>query len=328
MINQFVKKALLPLIGVCGLVGLMPAAIAQSYPDRPITLIVPFPPGGATDTIGRLFATKMGERLGKNIVVENKPGAGTIIGAGIAAKAPADGYTVFVSTGTTFTLNPAIQSKLPYDPIKSFEPIGMVAKAGLVLLASNHIPVANVQQFVDFAKAGPGKYTYGSSGTGSTAHFAGEMISGATHTDVKHIPYKGSGPSMTDLIGGHIDFAVDTISAAVPQLKSGKIKAIAVTTAKRSSLMPDVPTFAESGYADANIDAWLAIFTPNGLPPQVKSVLQKTLADVMADPDTSKKLIAAGFEPVYASPAEVTRLINSELPKMRALAHKANITPQ
>lgn len=326
--NQFVKKALLPLIGVCGLVAAMPAAMAQAYPDRPITLVVPFPPGGATDTIGRLFATKMGERLGKTIVVENKPGAGTIIGAGIVAKAPADGYTVFVSTGTTFTLNPAIQARLPYDPLKSFEPIGMVAKAGLVLLASNHIPAANVQQFVSFAKAGPGKHTYGSSGTGSTAHFAGEMILGATGTDLKHIPYKGSGPSMTDLIGGHIDFAVDTISAAVPQLKSGKIKAIAVTTSKRSALMPDVPTFAESGYAEANIDAWMGIFAPNGLPPQVKTILQKTLADVMADPDTGKKLIASGFEPAYAPPAEVTKLINDELPKMRTLAQKANITPQ
>jgi tripartite-type tricarboxylate transporter receptor subunit TctC len=313
---------------LASLVSPVSSAFAQGYPERPITVVVPFPPGGATDSIGRLFAAKLGEKLHQSVIVENKPGAGTIVGAGYVAKAAPDGYTLFVSTGTTFTLNPAIQSRLPYDPVKNFEPIGMMAKAGLAVLAGRKEPVENMRDLVALAKAAPGKYAYGSSGTGTTAHFAAELIWEKADVKMMHVPYKGSGPSMVDLIGGQIPYAIDTISAAIPQIKSGKIKAIAVTTPKRSAMLPDVPTMAEAGYPGAEMEAWMAVFAPRGLPPDIKGKLEKAMADLMADPDTGEKLMKAGFEPAYASAAQVSNLIRDELPKMRSIARRANISAE
>lgn len=302
------------------------AALAQDYPSKPIQLVIPFPPGGATDVIGRLIGKQLGDRLGQSVVIDNRPGAGTIVGAGFVAKSAADGYTLLVSSGTTFTVNPAIHAKLPYDPVKSFEPIGMTGRTGLILLANRDNPIASLKDLVAAAKAAPGKYSYGSFGTGTTAHFAGEMLLNTTGIKMLHVPYKGSSPAMTDLIGGQIPFSVDTVAAAVPQVKAGKVKAIAVTTAKRSTLLPDVPTVAEAGYPGMDADTWLAVVAPRGLPPEVKAKLEKALKDTMADPDMRNKLLANGFEPAYATGADVSKLIASELPKMRAVAQRANIT--
>jgi tripartite-type tricarboxylate transporter receptor subunit TctC len=300
-------------------------ALAQAYPAKPIQLVIPFPAGGATDVIGRLLGKKLSERLGQPVVIDNRAGAGTIVGAGYVANAAPDGYTLLVSSGTTFTVNPAINQKLPYDSLKSFEPIGLTGRTGLILLANRNVPVDNLQQFVAAVKATPDKFSYGSFGNGTTAHFAGEMILHATGTKILHVPYKGSAPAMTDLIGGQIPFTVDTVSAAIPQLKSGKVKAIAVTTAKRSSLLPNVPTVAESGFPGVEMDTWLALVAPRGLPPDVKARLEKALAEVMADRETRDKLIEHGFEPSYGTAADVTALITAELPRMRAIAQRANI---
>mgnify|MGYP002041106312 FL=1 len=303
-----------------------PALAADAFPSRPITVVIPFPPGGATDVLGRVIGQKLGDTLGQTVVVENRAGAGTIIGASYVAKAAPDGYTVLVSSGTTFTVNPAIRNNLPYDPVKSFDPIGIAGRTGLILLANKDVPVQTVKQFVDYVKASPDKYAYGSFGSGTTAQFAGEIVLSATGLKMTHVPYKGSAPAMTDLMGGQIPFTVDTVSAAIPQLKSGKIKAIAVTTAKRSALLPDVPTMAENGYPDINMDTWLVLAAPKGLPADVKAKLEKALATVMADADTRSKLTAQGFEPAYANAAAASDLINKELPVMRALAQRANIT--
>ncbi|MDF3882236.1 tripartite tricarboxylate transporter substrate binding protein [Cupriavidus basilensis] len=288
-------------------------------------MVIPFPPGGATDVIGRLLAKKLGDRLGQTVVIDNRPGAGTIVGAGLVAKAAPDGYTLLVSSGTTFTVNPAIHPKLPYDPLKSFEPIGLTGRTGLILLANRDVPVNNLKQLAAAVKAAPGKYSYGSFGTGTTAQFAGEMLLNDLGIKMLHVPYRGSSPAMTDLIGGQIPFSVDTVSAAVPQIRAGKVKAIAVTTAKRSSLLPDVPTVAESGYPATDMDTWLAVVAPRGLPPEVRTRLEKALAETMADPDTRKKLLDNGFEPSYGTAADVTALITRELPRMRAIAQRANI---
>jgi tripartite-type tricarboxylate transporter receptor subunit TctC len=323
---------------VCGLVAagivtagtsLPTAAAAQSaYPTRPISLVIPFPPGGATDVLGRVIGHKMAMELGQPVVVENRSGAGTIIGAGYVAKAKPDGYTLLVSSGTTFTVNPAIRSNLPYDPIKDFEPIGISGRTGLILLANSAVPVNTVKQFVDYVKAAPDKHAYGSYGSGTTAHFAGESILSAAGLKMTHVPYKGSAPAMTDLMGGQIPFSIDTVAAAIPQLKTGKIKAIAVTAAKRSALLPDVPTMAESGYPEIDMDTWLIIAAPRGLPADVKARLEKALVAVMADPETREKLIGAGFEPSYSNAAEASQLIERELPVMRAVAKQANITAE
>ena len=227
------------LLGAMTATGPWHLARAQGYPTRPIQLVVPFPPGGAVDIVGRLVGRKLGERLGQSVVVENKAGAGTIVGAGFVASAPPDGYTLLISSGSTFTVNPALNAKLPYDPVKSFDPVGMVARVPLVLLANASVPVNDLRQLISAVKKDPGKYVYGSFGSGTTGHFAAELMWAATGIKLLHIPYKGSAPAMTDLIGGQIPFSIDTVAAALPQLKSGKIKAIVVTGETRATRLPD-----------------------------------------------------------------------------------------
>ena len=310
-----------------GLLTCLPLAVWSqgSFPTKPIQVVIPFPPGGATDVLGRLVSKKLGEKLGQSIVIENKAGAGTIIGASYVAKSAPDGYTLLMSSGTTFTVNPAIHARLPYDPVKSFEPVGMIGRTGLILLAHKDAPANDVKQFVALVKAAPGKYSYGSFGTGTTSQFAGEMFFYAAGLKMVHVPYKGSSPAMIDLMGGQIPFTVDTVAAALPQLRDGKIKAIAVTSGKRTSFLPNVPTLAESGYPDINMDTWLALVGPRGLPSAVRSKLEKALAESLADPETRDKIKAAGFEPQFIPGASVSELIDKELPLMRATALRARI---
>ena len=311
--------ALAPLSG--------PVHAEAPYPSHPVQLVIPFPPGGATDVVGRLVGKALAEKLGQPVVIDNRAGAGTIIGANFVAKAAPDGYTLLISSGTTFTINPAIQPKLAYDPVKSFEPIGLVGRTGLILLANKDVPVNTPKEFAAAAKAAPGKFSYASFGIGTTSQFTGELILRATGTQLVHVPYKGSAPAMSDLMGGQIPFSVDTVAAAIPQLKSGKIKAIAVSTAKRSKLLPNVPTFAESGY-DVDADTWIAVVAPRGLPPAVHTRLEKALAETVASPEVRDQLIAAGIEPGFQSGAAVSSLIEKELPLMRAVAARANIKPE
>ncbi len=323
--KQLLLSAVLGALGL-GTAGVAAQAQEAAFPSRPITLVIPFPPGGATDVLGRLIGKKMGDLLGQAVVIDNRAGAGTTIGAGYAAKAAPDGYTLFMSSGTTFTINPAVRPKLPYDPVKSFEPIGIAGRTGLILLANKDVPASDVKQFVALVKAAPDKYSYGSFGAGTTSQFAGEMFFHAAGLKIQHVPYKGSAPAMTDLLGGQIPFTVDTVSAAIPQLKDGKIKAIAVTSAKRSALLPKVPTLAESGYPGLEMDTWLALVAPRGVTPAVKSRLEQALAQAVSDPETRDKMIAVGFEPAYASSKVVAELIDKELPLMRAIAQRAGIT--
>ncbi|CAG2145274.1 hypothetical protein LMG19282_02723 [Cupriavidus campinensis] len=322
------RLTLAPMAGALalGLASVAGTAAAQGgYPTKPIQLVIPFPPGGSTDVIGRIVGQKLGERLGQTVVVDNRPGAGTIVGASFVAKAAPDGYTLLVTSGTTFTVNPAIHAKLPYDPIKSFDPVAQMGVTGLILLANRDTPANNLKEFVAMVKPSPGKYSYGSFGAGTTAHFAGEALQTLTGTKMLHVPYKGSAPAMTDLIGGQIPFSMDTVTAAIPQVKAGKVKAIAVTTAKRSALLPDVPTVAESGYPGMDAATWLVIVAPAGVPADVKAKLEKTLGEVAADPATRQKLIDNGFEPTFATGAQVAAKIVKETPQMRAIARAANI---
>jgi len=322
------KTALIALgVSLAGAVALAAPASAQNgYPTRPITLVVPFPPGGATDVLGRVVAQKLGQELGQTVVVENRAGAGTAIGAAYVAKAAPDGYTLLVSSGTTFTVNPAIQSNLPYDPVKSFEPIGIVGRTGLALLANPKVPVKDLKEMVAYVKArGNEQPPYGSFGAGTTAHFVGEAFLSAANIKMTHVPYKGSSPAMTDLIGGQIPFSVDTVSAALPQSKQGKVRVIAVSAPKRSAFLPDVPTFAEQGYPDVAMDTWLMLTAPRGLPADVKTRLESALRATIDSPDVRKSLEAQGFEPAFSSGAEGEALIQKELPLMREVAQRANI---
>lgn len=312
------------LAAMAGL-GTWHIAQAQGYPSKPVQLVVPFPPGGAVDIVGRLVGKKLGDRLGQPVVVENKGGAGTIVGAAFVANAPADGYTLLISSGSTFTVNPALNARLPYDPVKSYEPIGMVARVPLILLANRDVPVGNLKQLISAVQGAPGKYVYGSFGSGTTGHFAGELMWSAIGIQLLHVPYKGSAPAMSDLIGGQIPFTIDTVAAALPQLKAGKIKAIAVTGATRATPLPEVPTVAESGFPGFAADSWLAIVAPRGLPAEAQARLQKALADTMADAEMRSKLVASGLEHAYEPADAVLARIENELPRMRAIAQRANI---
>ncbi|WP_053844102.1 Bug family tripartite tricarboxylate transporter substrate binding protein [Paracidovorax avenae] len=305
--------------------GPVPAAHAEGYPARPVQLVVPFPPGGAVDIVGRLIGKPLGDALGQPVVVENKAGAGTIVGAGFVANAPADGYTLLISSGSTFTGNPALNPRLPYDPVRSYEPIGMVARVPLVLLAHRDVPARNLAEVIAAVKRTPDKFSYGSFGNGTTGHFAGELLWAATGIRPMHVPYRGSAPAMADLMGGQIPFTIDTVAAALPQLKAGKIKAIAVMGATRATQLPDVPTVAESGFAGFAADSWLAVVAPRGLPADARTRLQKALAEAMAAPEVRSKLIASGLEPAYEPADAVQSRIEEELPRMRAIAQRANI---
>ncbi|WP_026433936.1 Bug family tripartite tricarboxylate transporter substrate binding protein [Paracidovorax oryzae] len=305
--------------------GAVPAAHAEGYPARPVQLVVPFPPGGAVDIVGRLIGKPLGDALGQPVVVENKAGAGTIVGAAFVANAPTDGYTLLISSGSTFTGNPALNPRLPYDPVRSYEPIGMVARVPLVLLAHRDVPARNLAEVIAAVKRTPDKFSYGSFGNGTTGHFAGELLWAATGIRPMHVPYRGSAPAMADLMGGQIPFTVDTVAAALPQLKAGKIKAIAVMGATRATQLPDVPTVAESGFPGFAADSWLAVVAPRGLPADARARLQKALGEAMAAPEVRSKLIASGLEPAYEPADAVQSRIEDELPRMRAIAQRANI---
>jgi tripartite-type tricarboxylate transporter receptor subunit TctC len=300
-------------------------AAAAGYPERPVTLVAPYSAGGAADVLSRILAKKLEEQLGQPVVVENKPGAGTAIGAAFVANAKPDGYTLLLSSNSTFTLNPALQSKLSYDPVKGFDAIGMVGSVALAVLVHPSVAATDVKQLVAAAKANPDKFVYGSFGNGTSSNFAGAMFNASTGLSMTHVPYKGSAPLMTDLIGGQIPVSFDTVVAAAPQLKNGKIKVLAVTTAKRSTLLPEVPTVAESGYPGYELNAWIALVAPRGLPPEPKARLEKALATLMALPDTQDKMKNAGFEPTYQPLADWPGMVTSDIARMRGIAERSQI---
>jgi tripartite-type tricarboxylate transporter receptor subunit TctC len=300
--------------------------IAQAaWPERPLTIVAPYPAGGAADVLSRLLARKLESELGQPVIVDNKPGAGTAIGAGFVANAKPDGYTLLVSSNSTFTLNPALQSRLPYDAARSFDAIGLVGSVALALLVNPSVPANNVAQLVAAVKAHPDKFVYGSFGNGTSSNFAGAMFNAAAGLKMTHVPYRGSAPLMTDLIGGQVPISFDTVVAAAPQLQSGKVKVLAVTSAKRSSLLPNVPTIAESGYPGFDMTAWIAVVGPHGLPPDVRARLQKAVATVVASPDMQEKMKAAGFEPGWQPVPDWAGFVTGDIARMKAIAQRAQI---
>lgn len=315
-------------LGLALLASLLPwAAPAQAFPDKPISLVVPYPPGGATDIVARIIAKHLPAQIpGSTVIVENKAGAGTVLGATAVANAPADGHTLLISSNTTFTMNPALRPRLSYDPIKSFESIGIVGTSPLVVIANPASPFKSIKDVIALARAEPGKYSYGSFGTGTSSHFAGEMFKREAGINLVHVPYKGSAPAMQDLIGGQIPLTVDTNVAAVPQAQAGKVRALAVASAKRLATLPEVPTLAESGLPGYDLVAWVVIVAPKGLNDTARKALVKGLADAMATPTMQADLTKVGLQVLYEPPAAYDARVNKELPLMRALVHKAGIT--
>ncbi|MEQ1596760.1 MAG: tripartite tricarboxylate transporter substrate binding protein [Casimicrobium sp.] len=309
--------------GVCALFAV--TVSAQEFPTRPITMVVPYPPGGATDTLARIVSKSLTAQFGQAVVVENKAGAGTIIGAQYVANAAPDGYTILITGNTTFTINAALKSKLPYDPLKSFTPLATIGGNSLVMLANLAVPASNVKEVVAMAAKDPGKHGFGTFGLGTSTHFAGEMFQTLSNTKLNHVPYKGSAPAMADLLGGQIPFTFDTTIAAGPQLAASKVKAIAVTTKARSRSLPTVPTFAESGYPEFDLSIWIALVAPKGLPEAVRAKLEKALAEVTRDPISRAELEKTGLDVDFKPGAAYEPAVVKETAVLKSFVQRAGI---
>ena len=293
---------------------------AFAWPDKPITLVVPFPPGGSTDLIARQLSGKMGEKLGGNasVIVENKAGATGTIGATFVARAPADGHTFLVASLGPFVIAPHL-IKVQYDALKDLDPVTVVVQAPNVLVvpaASAHKSLADV---VAFQKANPGKMTFASSGNGSSDHLTAELFWQQTGTSGVHVPYKGGGPVMSDLLGNQVDSSFMNINTAMPQIKAGKLRALAITSAKRSPLLPEVPTLEESGVMDANVQSWQAVAAPRGLPADVKKRVHEAVLASINDPAIKPKLLELGFEVVLNTPEQFAAFQASEFSRWQKL---------
>ncbi len=301
------------------------SAMAEAWPSKPISLIVPFPAGGTTDVLARALGEKLAQSLGQPVIVENKPGAGATLGADFVAKAKPDGYTLLMGA-VHHTIAPSVYKKLPYDFQKDFAPITTVALVPNVLVVNAATPAKNVAELVALAKAQPGKLTYGSNGNGTAQHLIGTQFENATGTEVIHIPYKGSGPLATDLLGGQITMSFDTVTPVLQHIKSGKLRALAVTTNKRSSALPDVPTLDEAGLKGFNIGTWFGVLAPVATPKDVVSRLNAEMVKVIQSPDFRKRMEEIGAEPIGNSTDQMGQQISSETEKFAKLVKDAKVT--
>ena len=311
------------LTAACAFAPVM--ANAAGYPEKPVQMVVPFPPGGAGDILARLLGKQMEASLGQPVVVENRPGAGTIIGAQYVANAKPDGYTLLLSSNSTFSVNPAIMAKLPYNAETSFEPVGMVSKAALVLIANPSTKFTTLPQVIAAAKATPGTFAFATPGNGTVFHFAGEMLNYQAGIKMLHVPYRGSAPALTDLVGGQVPLMYDTVVSATPHIKAGKVVPIAVTTSTRSGLLPQVPTIAESGFPGFEMSSWISLVLPKGAPADVRAKLEKSLATAMSDQAFKAKLLTTGFEPAYAPMKNWSEFVSKDIAALRATATRAQI---
>ena len=295
------------------------SALAQSYPAKPIRLIVPFAAGGTGDVLGRLIAPKLGESLGQPVVIDFRPGAGTTLATDLTAKSAPDGYTILLSASTTMCINASLYSKLPYDTLKDLAPVTLLASIPNMLVANPGLAANTVQELIALAKSQPGKLNYASPGSGTTPHLAGELFRTMAGIDMVHIPYKGAGPAITDVLGGHIPMLFDNIPSVKPQVVSGKMKALAVTSARRSSAMPDVPTFAESGLPGFEANSWWAILAPAGTPREIIARLNSELVKILQSSYIKERFASVGAEPAGSTPEEAAAHIKVEVAKWAAI---------
>lgn len=310
------KRTMRAIAGALALI-LGTAALAQgTYPNRPIKLIVGFPAGQATDVIARTAARKLQEALGQSVVVENKPGAAGIIGSEFVSKASPDGYTLLVGSSGTMAINPSLYSKLPYHPLRDFQPVSLLSTVPLFLAVNPAFPAQSVGELVTLAKASPGKITYGSAGSGVTSHLTMELFKHAQGIDLTHVPYKGSPAAVTDLIGGQVNAMIDTGPALLPHMRTGKVRVLAVASRQRNPAAPQVPTIAEAGLGSFEAPAWIGLAAPKGTPKEVIAVLSRAIATHWRDAaDVREQLNGLGAEPAEQSPEEFARFIQAELDK-------------
>jgi tripartite-type tricarboxylate transporter receptor subunit TctC len=316
---------LLGAMGSAAVVGLpRPARASSDYPNRPVRMMVPYPAGGPTDIVGRVLAIRLSELWQQPVTVENRGGASGMIGADIVAKAPPDGYTLMVNVSGQL-VNPALYGKMPHDPLKDFTPITNVASTPIQLIVAASAPVRSVKELVEMVRAQPGRHTFASSSSGTPGHLAGEVFKNTARLDVTHVPYKGSAPALTDIVGGQVTFMLDSMPSSIQLVKGGKLRSLAVTSAQRVAVLPETPTFAESGYPDMNLSTWYGMWAPARLPPEL---VQRINADVVASlsrPDIRARLADVMADGVGDSPAHFAAFCQSEAARYASIVKAAGI---
>jgi tripartite-type tricarboxylate transporter receptor subunit TctC len=314
-------------LAVAGAIALAPPAGAQgAYPNRPVTMVVPYPAGGSADILARTIGQKLGERLGQPVVIDNRAGAGTAIGAKHVAAAPADGYTLLMGTVSSQAINPAM-NKVGYDPVKDFTPVAPLASIPFVLVAHPSFAGKSVADVIAQAKAKNGELSYASAGLGTSNHLAGELLASAAGIKLLHVPYKGSAPALNDVVAGHLPLMFDLQATALPYVQSGKLKALAVTGRTRSSLLPDVPTVIESGLPGYEVSAWFGVFAPAGLPRPVLDRLNAEISAVLQAPEMQKRLQELGAEPEQGSAEAFAKFTRAEATKWSGVLKNAGLAP-
>ena len=319
------------LVGMAALAGMLCLGAttvlhAQDYPTKPVRFVVPFAPGGTTDVLARLIGEKLSVSLGQQFVIDNQAGAGGNIGTAQVAKAEPDGYTILMGTVGTHAINQSIYPRLPFDPIKDFAPVTLVATVPNVLVVNPEVPVHSVAELIELAKAKPGELNFASSGNGSSIHLSGELFKSMTGVDMVHVPYKGSGPAVVDLLGGQVEMMFDNLPSSAPHIKAGKLRPLGVTSKERSPTLPDVPTIAEAGVPGYEALSWFGVLVPAGTPDAVVTRLQQEIAKILADPAMRERFAELGAVPAGDTPAEFAAFIGSETAKWADVVQKAGIT--
>jgi len=314
------------LIGTA-LVSVSTSAIAQSYPTRPVRFVVPFAPGGSTDTLARTIGLKLADALGQQIVVDNRPGANGDIGMMIVAKAPPDGHTILLGYIANLAIAPSLYARLPFDPVKDYAPITQIATSPNVLTAHPSVQAKSLQELIALAKAKPGAVNFASTGVASVGHLTGELLNNLAGIKMTHVPYKGSGQAITDLLGGHVQVMFSGFSSTMPHIKSGKLRPLAVTGAKRSAALPEVPTIAEQGFPGVEATAWYGVLAPAGAPKPVVTRLHGETVRILRLPDVSQRLDGLGFEIVGSTPEQFGAYIRSEIKKWAKVVKASGAKP-
>ena len=307
------------ILGAIACLGIAIAAshssAQQAYPTKPIRMICPFPPGGTTDVVARLVAQKLTEAWKEQVIVDNRTGAGGIIGTELAAKAPADGYTVLLGSITTHAVNPALYKKLNFDPVKDFIPVSLVVSSPQLLAVHPSVAAKSVRDLSSLAKAKPGQLNYASAGVGTSPHLTFELFKSMAGIEATHVPYKGTGPAITELIGGQVQMMITGVVALMPHVKSGKLRGLAVTSAKRVAALPDLPTVAESGVPKFDVSSWFGVFLPSGTPKPIVTKMNQEIRKIVEIPDVRQKLISLGADPETNTPEEFSAYVKSEMAK-------------
>lgn len=311
-----------------GALAMMPAsawAQAPAYPTKPVHIVVTFTPGGAPDILARVLADKLGQQWGQTVIVDNKPGAGGNIGADAVAKAPGDGHTLVVGTVGTHAINGALYKKMPYDMVRDFTPIGLLATTPNVLVVNNEVPARTLKEFIDLGKR-QGNMAFASSGSGTSIHVSGELFKSMTGIDMKHVPYKGRASAIPDLLGGRVTMMFDNLPSSLPLVREGKLRALGVTSPRRSPAAPDIPTLSEAGLPGFEAVSWFALFAAPGTPKPVADKLSTQVAEVLKQPDVAKKLSDLGLEPVGSTPDELARYQQTEIAKWAKVVKESGAT--